>query len=248
MSLLDQPPLDLTEACAQLADLRSLVRRRAAIGLALALLGGALVLRGEETVGIPFLIGAGAAGLLVFFGRDDRRRVLVRLVSQDDGWAIEEVRRTAAWLVSPAERRRLASGLRWAAEAAAPRHAQFSVVDPFRAGEVGGRLRRLATAIEDVGTPLQASGAALCRRLLGEGLLSPLYNPNLAEAELDRVIERIERALSRDDGAAGPSGDGGRRSIPTRAGGAADAGTARRGSAEVTGCVVRELLGRAGAA
>jgi hypothetical protein len=84
VSLLDQPPLDLGEARARLAELRTLIRRRAAIGTGLALLGAALLVLGAQRVGIPLLIGAGAAALLVGLGRDDRRRVLVRLVSQDD--------------------------------------------------------------------------------------------------------------------------------------------------------------------
>lgn len=195
MSLLDQPPLDLAEARARLAELRGLIRRRGAIGTALALAGVALVALGDERLGVPLLIGAGAAALLVALGRDDRRRMLVRLVAQDDAWSIEEVRRTGARLVSPPERRRLAGGLRRAAEAAVPRHAEFSLVDPFRATDFGERLFRLAAAVDDDDVPLGAAGAALCRRLLSEGRLSPLYNPNLAESDLDRTIARIERAV-----------------------------------------------------
>lgn len=195
MSLLDDPPLDLAAARARLAELRALVRRRAVLGLALAILGVVLILLGAERVGIPLVIGAAAAALLVGLGRDDRRRLLVRLVAQDDAWAIEEVRRTADRLVSPTERRRLAGGLRHAAEAAIPRHAEFSVVDPFRATESAERLHRLAARIADDAVPLAATGAALCRRLLNEARLSPLYNPNLADADLDRAIARIESAV-----------------------------------------------------
>jgi hypothetical protein len=195
VSLLDDPPLDLAEARARLAELRTLIRRRIALGLALALLGAALIALGAERVGIPLLIGAAAAALLVGLGRDDRRRLLIRLVAQDDAWAIDEVRRAATRLVSPPERRRLAGGLRHAAEAAVPRHAEFSVVDPFRATHFDERLRRLAAAIADVTVPLAAPGAALCRRLLAEGRHSPLYNPNLADSDLDRAIARIEAAV-----------------------------------------------------
>jgi hypothetical protein len=193
-SLLDQPPLDLGEARTRLGELRALVRRRAAIGLALASAGALLILAGTEEIGIPLLIGAAAAALLVGLGRDDRRRLLVRLVAQDDAWAIDEVPSAAERLVSPPERRRLAGGLRNAAAAAVPRHAEFSLVDPFRATATAERLRRLASTVGDLAVPMRPPGAALCRRLLSEGRLSPLYNPNLADAELDLLIDRIERA------------------------------------------------------
>jgi hypothetical protein len=194
-SLLDQPPLDLGEARARLAEMRRLIRRRVTIGVTLSLLGAILVVLGAERVGIPLLIGAAAAALLVALGQGDRRRMLVRLVAQDDAWSIEEVRQAAERLVSPSERRRLATGLRRAAEAALPRHAEFSLVDPFRATDVRHRLEILATAVADDEVHLRPAGAALCRRLLSEARLSPLYNAGIDESELDRLIDRIAGSI-----------------------------------------------------
>jgi hypothetical protein len=195
VSLLDQPPLDLDEARARLAELSTLIRRRAVLGLLLATLGATLIMLGAEQVGIPLLIGAAAAALLVWLGRDDRGRLLIRLVAQDDAWSIDEVRRATDDIVSPRARRRLADGLCRAADAAIPRHAEFSVVDPFRATDVAERLDALASMIGDLERSLRPSGAALCRRLLSEGRLSPLYNPRIDEADLHRLIDRIEGSI-----------------------------------------------------
>lgn len=195
MSLLQQPRLSRAETESGLAELRGRARHRAALGLALAVAGLVLLLSGHGQVGIPLLIGAGAAGLLVGFAREDRRRLLIRLVAQDDDWQLAEVRRAADRLVSAAERRRLARGLTRAAEAVLPRVAEFSVVDPHRVAVEEARMRRLAAAIGDPEVPLRPPGAALCRRFLSDGRLSPLYNPRVDEAELERVLGRIETAI-----------------------------------------------------
>jgi hypothetical protein len=195
VSLLDQPPLQLAEARGRLGDLRYRAGQRAALSAALVLIGTAFAVVGQDAVGVPILIGAGAGALLVALARNERRRLLVRLVAQDDAWSIEEVKRAASRLLSAAERRRLSRGLVRAAEAAVPRGAQFSVVAPWQAASAELRLRRLAALIDDQAVPLRAAGAALCRRFLSDAFLSPLYNPNLPEPDLERTLAVIERAI-----------------------------------------------------
>jgi hypothetical protein len=195
VTILDQPPLSLAEARRRLAELRERARHRLGLGLALVAIGVPLVVLGHHTVGIPLLVGAAGAALLAALSFNDRNRLLVRLVAQDDARSIAEVERAAERLVSAPERRRLAEGLARAAEAADPREAAFSTVDALRAAEAQQRLSGLAAAFDDQAVPLQPPGAALCRRMLSDAVLSPLYNPAIPEAELDRVIERIERAV-----------------------------------------------------
>ncbi|HEY1853142.1 MAG TPA: hypothetical protein VGG40_01015 [Solirubrobacterales bacterium] len=194
MTILDQPPLSLAEARRGLAELRQRAHHRLGLGLALAAAGTALLVLGHSA-GIPLSIGAAAAALLAALSRDDRSRLLVRLVAQGDAWSIPEVARAARRLVSARERRRLAEGLARAAATVDPRKAEFSLVDAVRAARAHRRLNGLAVAFGDEAVAVHPFGAALCRRLLCDAALSPLYNPAIPDAELDRVIDRIERAL-----------------------------------------------------
>jgi hypothetical protein len=195
VTLLDQPSLDIAEARRRLGALRARGRHRALLGAALLVLGALLCALGTVAVGIPLLVGATAAALFFALGRDNRTRLLVRLVAQDDAWAIDEVRAAADRLVSVPERRRLAEGLTRAAELATPNRSPASQVDPHRAAAAGPRLLDLAATLGDPAAPVRPPAVALCRRLLSDAVLSPLYNPNLADADLDRVLDRIESAV-----------------------------------------------------
>lgn len=197
MSLLDEPPLQLAAARLRLAQLREGARQRLGAAVLLAAAGTALLASGSAALGLPLLIGAAAAALLSMVTRDDLRRLLVRLVAQDDAWSIEEVRRTAEVLLSTSQRRRLARGLAQAAQAGEPGPQDFAIVAPERAYLIGPKLRFLAQAIGDPSVPLRAPAAALCRRLLTDGFLSPLYNPHIPETELERVLAIIERGVGR---------------------------------------------------
>jgi len=198
VSLLDEPPLGLQIARGRLAELNRRVRHRLEWALAVAVLGVlVLVLYGGGSAGVPLLIGAGAGLLLMANACDDRRRLLVRLVAQDDAWAIDEVRSAAGRLLSSKERGRLSRGLRLAAEAGTPGPQDFAVVRPERAYTVADRLRRLAATIGDTRIPVPAAAVALCRRLLSESFLSPLYNPHLSERDLDRILRAIEHEVGR---------------------------------------------------
>jgi hypothetical protein len=198
MSLLDEPPLGLEIARCRLAELNRRARHRLEWTLAVALLGVlVLVLYGGGSPGVPLLVGAGVGALLTLNARDDRGRLLVRLVSQGDAWAIEEVRSAARRLLSSKERVRLSRGLALAADAGRPGPQEFTIVRPERAYTVSDRLRGLSAAIGDPGVPVSASAIALCRRLLSESFLSPLYNPYLTERDLDRILVAIERDIAR---------------------------------------------------
>jgi hypothetical protein len=197
VSLLDQPPLQLAAARLRLHELKKGARQRLAAAVLLAAAGAFLLASGRSALGLPLLIGAAAAVLLSLVARDDRRRLLVRLVAQDDAWSIDEVRRTADVLISASQRRRLARGLVHAAQAGEPGPQDFAIVTPERAFLIRPKLQLLAQAIGDPGVPLRAPAAALCRRLLTDGFLSPLYNPHIPEGELERVIAVIERGVGR---------------------------------------------------
>jgi hypothetical protein len=194
VSLLDQPALDLSAARGQLAELRLRIGWLLACALVLAVAGAALVVLAGGRWGVPPLIGAVAAAALGALALGDRRRLLVRLVAQDDAWSILEVRDFGRRLLSARERSRLARALAIAADAGAAGVHEFGVIRAERAHRVAGELRELAAAVADLSVPLRPRAAALCRRLLCEAALSPLYNPHVPERDLDRMLALIRAA------------------------------------------------------
>jgi hypothetical protein len=192
---LDLPQLDLDVALQRLRELAERSRQLAALTLALAIVGGLLVVAVSASAGVPLLIGgAGALGLLGLC-RSDRTRLLVALVAQGDAWALDGVRDAAERLSSPRELRRLARGLR-AAAAAGMTGAQISMmVDPARAGDVRDRLLSLAERLSDPLVKVSAPAVAVCRRLLCDAQHSPLYNPHVPARDLGRVLDLLERDL-----------------------------------------------------
>lgn len=194
--LLDGETLDLAEAVSRLRELRA--RGRSLLACAAVLCGlGAAALALSQSFGYPLLIGAAAAVGLAGLCRTDRRRLLVRLVAQGDASRVADVCLTARRLVSPAQRRRLADGLRAAAECGQTGAQRSMMVDPARADGMSTRLQALAEAFADPLVLVSAQAAALCRCLLCEPMRSPLYNPHVSERELERVLDVLERGVSR---------------------------------------------------
>ena len=117
-----------------------------------------------------------------------------------DANAIPEVAALADRLANdPAERLRVAASLRTAAHAGQPGLAGYRapmVVAPGRVALVAPRLLALADAIGDQRVSVSPPAVALCRRLLTDGVGSPLYNPNLPERELDRVLKVVEAGVA----------------------------------------------------
>lgn len=197
--LLDQPQLDHAQALRRLNDLRSRARHLGWLGAVLALAGTVLVGFGRTRPGVPLLIGAAVGVGLLSLCRSDRRRLLVRLVAQGDAWALEGVRELAEELRTPRERRRLAGGLKAAAEAGRSGAQLSMMVDPARASDAGDRLLALAERFADPLVAVSAQAAAVCRRLLCDARHSPLYNPHVPERDLSRVLDLLERDLLERD-------------------------------------------------
>lgn len=193
---LDLPLLDLEEALQRLRELRARRRHLAALALALTLIGIGLVIASGARAGIPLLIGAAVALALGGLAQTDRRRLLVALVAQGDAWAVDGVRDAAEQLRSPRERRRLARGLRAAAEAGMLGAQVPVMVDAARASDVGDRLVALAERLSDPLVKVSGPAAAICRRLLCDAQYSPLYNPHVPERDLARVLDLLERDLT----------------------------------------------------
>lgn len=135
---------------------------------------------------------AGTAGAAL--ARAERRRELFRLVAA--GRTNDPaVRAFAHELLKPSWRRRLAQGLRRAARAGEPGLQELTHIRPERASVLHTQLLELAAAIADQTRTLRPESAALCRRLLCEPLVSPLYNASLPLEELERALHEIRAGV-----------------------------------------------------
>jgi hypothetical protein len=199
-TLLDNAPLSLSAAAAQLEALRRRMIQLLEWFAALVVL--AVVLLFTESVALAGSVGAGAITALVICGLavDERRRLLLSLVAMGDANSIPEVGALADRLAhDPAERRRVAASLRTAARAGRMGVAAYRapmVVAQGRVARYAPRLLALADAIADERVCVSPPAVALCRRLLTDGAGSPLYNPNLSERELDRVLAAVEAGIA----------------------------------------------------
>jgi hypothetical protein len=199
-TLLDNAPPSLSAASARLDALRDRMIQMLEWFAALVVLAGVLVV--TESVALAGAVGAGAITALIICGLavDERRRLLVSLVAMGDANSIPEVAALAERLAhDPAERRRVAASLRTAAGAAHPGGIGSRapmIVAPGRVGIYAPRLLALADAIGDERISVSPPAVALCRRLLTDGVGSPLYNPNVPDRELDRVLAAVEAGIA----------------------------------------------------
>jgi hypothetical protein len=199
-TLLDSAPQSLSAASARLAVLRHRMIQMLEWFLALVVLAAVLLV--TESVALAGSVAAGAIAASVIGGLafDERRRLVLSLVAMGDATSIPEVAALADRLAhDPAERRRVAASLRTAVSAGRPGLAGYHapmVVAPGRVALVAPRLLALADAIGNQQIAVSPPAMALCRRLLTDGVGSPLYNPNLSERELDRVLKVVEAGIA----------------------------------------------------
>lgn len=195
-TLLDNNPESLAAASERLASKRRRIAELLEWCAALLVLGIVFWLAGYRH--LAFGVGAGAVAALAMCALtfDDRRRLLVSLVAQGDANSIPEVRELAQRLAhDPDERRRIASSLRTAVRAATTSRRAPMIVATGRVNSFAPRLLALADAIGDERRAVSPPAVALCRRLLTDGAGSPLYNPQLPEGELERVLAAVEAGI-----------------------------------------------------
>jgi len=168
-------------------------RRRQVAGAAvLAAGGGAAFLGvGRSALGVSLFVAAAFGVAYAWLLGHERESVLTRVVASGFVDATPEAVRFGWQLVSPARRRRLANGLAVAAAAGRPGLHEFAFVQSERAHAVRSRLERLAERFRDPAEQVSPRSAALCRLLLCEPPISPLYNPALPPAQLERTLDLI---------------------------------------------------------
>lgn len=156
--------------------------------------GTALAASSHPNAGAAVLTAALAGTVGAAVARAERRRELFRLVAAGRT-GDPAVRSFAYELLTPTRRRRLAEGLRRAARAGEPGLQELTHIRPERAHALHTELLDLAAAIADQSRALRPESAALCRRLLCEPIVSPLYNANLPIEELERALHEIRAGV-----------------------------------------------------
>ena len=168
-------------------------RRRQVVGAAvLTVAAGAAALGvGRSALGVSLFVAAAFGFAYAWLLELEREAVLTRVVASGFVDATPEAVRFGWQLVSPARRRRLANGLAVAAAAGRPGLHEYAFVRPERAHAVRSRLEWLAERFRDPAERVSPRSAALCRLLLCEPPASPLYNPALPPAQLERALDLI---------------------------------------------------------
>jgi hypothetical protein len=205
-------PQNLSAASKRLAELHDRMRAAGEWCASLLILGAVLWLAGSRALAFPVAAGAAAAVVIGALAADERRRMLFGLVVQGDATSIPAVRTLADRLANdPGARHRVAAGLRTAARADQVTGRTPTAIASGRAANHARRMLALADAIDDPRRTASPAAVALCRTLLTDGASSPLYNPNVPESELDRVLAVVEAGiappeLEREDRSALPRG------------------------------------------
>jgi hypothetical protein len=195
-ALIGEAPQNLSAACKRLAELHDRTRAAGEWCASLLILGGVLWLVGSHALAFSLAAGAAAAVVIAALAADERRRMLLGLVVQGDATSIPAVRTLADRLANdPAARHRVAAGLRTAARADQITGRTPTAIANGRAAMYAPRMLALADAIDDPSRTAGPAAMALCRTLLTDGASSPLYNPNVPERELDRVLAVVEAGI-----------------------------------------------------
>jgi hypothetical protein len=197
MPTLSSEHQDLVTARTRLTELHH--RTLAAIEwcVALVILAGVLWLVGSHDLAFSVAAGALTAVAVGALAADERRRVLLGLVVQGDATSIPDVRALADRLAhDPGERRRVAASLRAAAHAERTAGRTPAPISLDRVRVFAPRMLAIADAIAEEGRSVEPTAIALCRTLLSDGATSPLYNTNLPERELDRLLAVVEAGIA----------------------------------------------------
>jgi hypothetical protein len=188
---MDSDWLEIRPDVERLPGLTRRRRQAAAAAVLVAAAAAAALGVGRSALGIALIVTAACGLAYAWLLEHERETVLTRVVASGFIDAAPEAVRFGQQLVSPARRRRLANGLAVAAAAGRPGLHEFAFVRPERAHAVRSRLERLAERFRDPAERVSPRSAALCRLLLCEPPASPLYNPALPPAQLERALDLI---------------------------------------------------------
>jgi hypothetical protein len=180
------------------ADRRLRLWRREEIDDALlALFAGAcagLVARFEVRLALALAIGAGLALALAAMAAARRRGLVASLALDRDAYVLEDVRHLGERLTTHPARERFA---RTFASLAADPERSPPCFSRSRVRAFAPELGLVADELRDPEMQVEPTSAAECRRLLTDGVVSPLLNPDVPVVDLRATLIRIEHGIHR---------------------------------------------------
>ena len=184
-------PID--QAAAELAALRRLELERLALTVAagLAVAPSMLV---DLRLAVAFGAGAAVEMLLAGSSRIRRRAAIASLAIDPEAYVLPEVRRYGSSLTSLGHRRALARSIATILRGAGADRSGIVLSD--RVIWQAPVLAALARALGDRRNDVEPTAMAACEQLLTDGHRSPLLNPSVPRAELERTLIRILRGIS----------------------------------------------------
>jgi hypothetical protein len=192
-------PVELGYARRRLEALHRRARETVGGAIALAFAAAVATVIGHDQLAFSFGFGAAVGLAVAYLARVERSNLLTRLVAQGDAGLFAEAEAYARRLAAAPMRLRLARGLERAAAAGRPGLHEYTWVRPERVFDVREELLRLAAAFRDLAVGVTPMSAALCRRMLCEAAVSPLYNPQIPETELARLLRVIAGGIDKRD-------------------------------------------------
>jgi hypothetical protein len=190
-------PVELGHARTRLETLRHRNRDLFTGSVLFGLAGAVAAALGHTQLAFSLAFGTAVGLAFVYLARTERAQLLTRLVAQGDEGLFREATAFAHKLSAPPMRLRLARGLERAAAAGRPGVHEYTWMRPDRVFDLREELIRLAASFRDLAVTVTPASAALCRRLLCEPVVSPLYNPRIPEADLARLLGVIAAGFSR---------------------------------------------------
>ena len=143
---------------------------------------------------IAFGAGAVFEAILALMSSTQRRAIVASLAVDREAYLLPEVRRHGAVLATMKSRRALARSIASMLRDASGSRVGVELVD--RVTWQAPALAALAHALIEPENVVEPTAMAACVQLLTDGLLSPLLNPALPRAELERALRSIHAGIS----------------------------------------------------
>lgn len=195
----------ISQAAKELALLKRQELERLALAVGAALVAGTAAVL-DVRLGLALGVGAAFEAVLALTSVAERRALVASLAVHREAYLLPEVQHYGEALATMESRRALARSIATLLRDAS--RSQPTIVLTDRVIEQTPALAALGRALIEPGNVVEPTAVAACTQLLTDGRLSPLLNPALSQADLDRALGHIHAGIShrgrREAGTADP--------------------------------------------